>query len=430
MAMTDQKPLTADELTSCPLEAVNMFDPEFLQEPYPFYARLRKEAPVFRDAMGVVHVSTYNLIQEVNSKPKIFSNMFAEQLRSGSAQAMDPDEMAILMEGYPVVDTMLTADPPRQTRYRKMAMKAFSYKRVLQMGEYVTEVANALIDGFIDKGGCEFKSEFADLLPMTVIADQLGAPREDMDRFAKWSDAFIIQLGGISDKETRLQAARDIVEFQKYFVDVIERKRANPTEDLISDLVHATYEEDGEEKHMEYNELLSMIQQILVAGNETTAHSLTAGLFYLISNPAEFEKLLANPDLTPNFVEETLRILTPSNNMWRVAKEDAEVGGVPIKKNDLLLVRYGSANRDETKFENPDAFDIERENAKEHLAFGVGIHTCIGAQLARKEMATAFPIIFERMKNIRFAEGVNTFRYTPNVLLRGVLQLHLEFDKA
>ncbi|MEL7028987.1 MAG: hypothetical protein AAGL49_07175, partial [Pseudomonadota bacterium] len=218
MADTEHKGLTAEELKTCPLDAVNMFDAEFLQDPFPFYERLRKEAPVFRDAMGVVHVSTYELIQEVNSQPKIFSNSFAEQLRSGSAGGMDPDEAAVLQEGWPVVDTMLTADPPIQTRYRKMAMKAFSYKRVLQMGEYVTEVANSLIDAFIDKGRCEFKSEFADLLPMTVIADQLGAPREDMDRFAKWSDAFIIQLGGVSDKETRLQAARDIVDFQKYFV--------------------------------------------------------------------------------------------------------------------------------------------------------------------------------------------------------------------
>jgi cytochrome P450 len=181
---------------------------------------------------------------------------------------------------------------------------------------------------------------------------------------------------------------------------------------------------------MEYGELLSIIQQLLVAGNETTAHSLTAGLFHLIDNPDQMAAVRADPTLVANFVEETLRFLTPTNNMWRVATQDGELGGVKIAKNDLLLLRYGSGNRDETRFPDPDRFDVRRSNAREHLAFGAGIHHCIGAQLARKEMQTAFPILLSRLKNFRFAKGVNSFRYSPNILLRGVLELHIEYDRA
>ncbi len=416
---------------TCPLHEVDTFDPAFLQDPHPFYARLRKDAPVFRDPKNnVVYVSTYDLIREVNSRPNLFSNKFATQLRSGSTTEQDPEELAIQKEGWTVVDTMLTADPPEHTRYRKLAMKAFTYKRVMQMSGYVEKLVNQLIDDMPDSGKCEFKSEFANKLPMFVIADALGVPREHYDQFEEWSNAFIIQLGGVSPKEQRLWASRKIVEFQKYFVDVIEQKRANPTEDVISDLVHADLSEEGDDRKMTYEELLSILQQLLVAGNETTAHTTTAGLYYLLTHPEQMQRLRDDPSLTENFVEETLRYLSPTNNMWRVATEDTEIAGVAIKKDDLILVRYGSGNRDETHFKDANAFDLSRENAKEHLAFGAGIHTCLGAQLARKEMQTAFPILLKRLKNIRLDPDNNDLQYLPSILLRGVFALNIEYEKA
>lgn len=421
----DAKP----DIATCPLEEINAFDPALLQDPYPYFERLRTEAPVFRDPKtGIVSVSTYDLIMKANTKPRIFSSDFSAQLQSGSTGGVDADEAEIMKDGIQVVSTMLTADPPVHTRYRKLTMKAFSYKRVEQMGAYVADVTNALIDRFSKDGHVEFKSGFANHLPMTVIADALGVPRSDMDQFRLWSNAFVAQLGGLADKAARLDAARKIVEFQKYFIEKIEEKRKNPTEDVISDLVHADLSEEGDPRKMEYAELLSILQQLLVAGNETTAHSLTAGIYFLLTNPDQMAKLEADPSLIPNFVEETLRTLTPSNNMWRVATEDTELGGVPIKKNELILLRYGSGNRDETHFAHADSFDITRENAKSHLAFGAGIHTCLGAMLARKEMITAFPIILERLKNMKLASGKNSFRYDPNILLRGVLELHITFD--
>jgi len=419
----------SQDVAKCPLAQINAFDPELLQDPYPYFGRLRAEAPVFRDPKtNIVSVSTYDLIQKVNTQPRIFSNDFSEQLRSGSATAMDPDELAILSQGVIVKNTMLTADPPAHTRYRKLAMKAFTYKRVEGMGDYVAQVTNNLIDTFAKDGHCEFKTAFANLLPMTIIADALGVPRSDMDRFRLWSDAFVVQLGGVSDKAARLDAASKIVEFQRYFIDKIEEKRANPADDVISALVHADLSEEGDPRKMDYSELLSILQQLLVAGNETTAHSLTAGLYYLIRSPEQLARVRDDASAVPNFVEETLRYLTPTNNMWRVVTQDTELAGVALKKNDLVLLRYGSGNRDSTHFPEPDRFDIGRENAKSHLAFGSGIHTCLGAQLARKEMITAFPILLRRLKKLRLAVDEANLRYNPNILLRGVLELHIEFE--
>ncbi|MEO0981293.1 MAG: cytochrome P450 [Pseudomonadota bacterium] len=418
-----------DPLNS-PIEDVDTFDAGFLQDPYPFYARTRAEAPVYRDPKsGVVMVATYDLIREVNAKPRVFSNKFGERLRAGGINAPDAEEVAIMSEGWKTVDTMLTADPPEHTRYRKLAMKAFTYKRVLQMTEYVDDLVHDLVDAMPDSG-CELKSAFASKLPMYVISDALGVPRERFEAFEQWSNSFIAQLSGVADKETRLWAARNIVDFQKYFVDVIEEKRANPSDDVISDLVHADLAEEGDARKMTYEELLSILQQLLVAGNETTAHTITAGINYLLQFPEQLEKFKADPTLTENLVEEALRYLTPTNNMWRVATEDAEIGGVTVKKGDLVLLRYGSGNRDGDKFDDPDAFNITRENAKDHLAFGAGIHTCLGAQLARKEMVSAFPILIERLQNLRLDRSKGELVYLPSILMRGVVNLNVLYDKA
>ena len=249
-----------------------------------------------------------------------------------------------------------------------------------------------------------------------------------MALFHRWSDAFVVQLGGVSDREARLEAARRIVEFQDYFIDRIEQKRRNPTEDVISDLVLATLAEEGDPRTLDHAELISIIQQLLVAGNETTAHTLTAGLYYLISEPDLLRRVTADRSLVPGFVEETLRLLSPTNNMWRVATQDAKIGDFPVSKGDMILVRYGSANRDAARFADPDTFDPDRPDPRAHLAFGAGIHTCIGAQLARKEMVVAFNVVLDRLKHLRFQDGRNSFEYTPNILLRGVLELHIAYD--
>jgi len=417
------------DLKTCPLHDIDAFHPALLQDPYPYFERLRAEAPVYRDERtGIVYVSSYDLIREVNNQPDLFSNNFAAQLRSGSTGQMDPDEMAIMAQGLPPVNTLLTADPPVHTRYRKLTQKAFMPARVEGMKPVIEQSVVMLLDRIAPKGRCEFKTEFADLLPMRVIAHALGVAEADMPVFKLWSDAFIVQLGGLTDKESRLDAARKIIEFQRYFLDRIAEKRASPTEDVISDLVHADLAEEGDARKMTDAELINIFQQILVAGNETTAHTLSAAAYYLTLYSEWQERLRAEPAKAAGFIEETLRYLTPVNNMWRLATQDAEVAGVPLRKGELLLVRYGSANRDASRFDEPDRFNPERSNSRAHLSFGAGIHTCLGAILARKEMVVALPMLVNRLRDIRVEEG--DIRYSPNILLRGVLSLNLAYDPA
>jgi cytochrome P450 len=377
-----------------------------------------------------VSIATYDLVTQVCAQPMVYSNQFGEVLRKGARKDLDAQELEAARRILPVANTLLTADPPEHTRYRKLAMKGFSMKRVDAMSAYVSQVVEELIDGIANEGQIEFKSRFANHVPMIVIADALGVPRKDMDTFRLWSDAFITQMNGLAGRDARIEAAHRIADYQQYFLQKIEEKRTHPTEDVISDLVHADLAEEGDTRKLTSAELLSIFQQILVAGNETTAHTLTAGMFYLIANPGLEDLLRDRPDLIPNFVEETLRFLSPTNNMYRVATTDSEIGGVSINQGDLILLRYGSANRDAAHFADPNRFDVHRANAKDHLAFGAGIHRCIGAQLALKEMTSAWPILLRRLKSFRFTEGRNSFMYLPTILMRGVFELNIDFEKA
>ena len=421
------------DAATCPLHEVDTFDPEFLQDPHPFYRRLREEAPVYRDPKnGIVYVSTYAHVMDALAKPRIFSNGFARALRAGGSKsggAAAAREREISARGWQPADTLLTADPPTHTRYKKLAGRAFTQRRVATMSAYVETVIHELLDAFSADGRCEFKSQFANLLPMYVICDALGFDRDHRDRFRAWSDAFTLQLSGMANAEQRIWCAEQILEAQHYFVEVCEQRRRAPQDDICSDLVTARLEDEGGgERPLAPEELISIIQQILVAGNETTSHSLTTGIYYLLTNPDAHARLIERPALVENFVEECLRMLTPTNNMWRVATEDTTLGGVAIAKNDLLLLRFGSANRDEAKFPDADRFDIERENAHDQIAFGAGVHLCLGQLLARKEMQQAFPIVLERLPNLRLADPPERFRYVPSILLRGVERLELTFD--
>jgi cytochrome P450 len=428
----------ADDLTRtarldparCPLDDIDSMDKAMLAgDPHPYFARLRREAPVYRDPRwGFWSVATWDLIQAVLRSPTTFSSDMSGQYATAVSR-MDPEELALLAKGVPQVHTMLTADPPAHTRYKKLAMQAFTYKRVETMGAYMAKVANDLIDGFIGDGRCEFKRAFADMLPSIVIADQFGVPREDLDQFHIWLLAQIVRLSGsMATKEARLAAARQQLELQNYMLEKIADRRRRLADDLISDLVHASLAAEGDARPLTDAELISIFTQIFVAGQETTAHTLTAGMYYLLTHPDQFEKVRNDHALIPNFIDETLRFLTPVNNMWRTVAKDTTLGGVALTKGEMIFLRFGSGDRDEAHFPDPDRYDVTRTNANEHLAFGGGIHFCLGSQLARKEMTTAFPILFERLKNPRLVDDPATFRYNPNPLLRGVVALNIAFD--
>jgi cytochrome P450 len=405
--------------------APNFMDPEVMQNPFPLYQWALANAPVMEiPGTGMKIVMGFDLCSEATGRAEEFSNDFTATL--SGALAEDPDVKAILDTGWPQINTLLTADPPVHTRFRKLVNLAFSMPKVNVLEDSIRAKVDALIDGFIDKGACEFVSEFAVGLPVQVICEQLGFDLAEQANVKRWSDAFADRLGRMISKERELECAREVVEFQHAVKAKIDERRARPTNDLLSDLVHATI--DGETP-LNDSEILSIAQQLMVAGNETTTHSLAGGLVHLAQNPDVQVKVRANPSIIPNMIEEVLRLDTPTAGMWRMVKKDCMLGAHEFKAGEMVMLRYAAANRDPAKFIDPDTFDPERSNARTHLAFGRGIHMCVGNMLSRKEMTVAFQQLLARLQDIRLAEGAD-LKVAPNMLLRGYIEVPITFRKS
>ena len=259
-----------------PLSEWNPFDPALSADPYEYYALLRREAPVYRDPnTGIFQVASYQHVCEALKNCEVFSNKFGMAMAQNVSEP-DSDLNAVRRQGWPPVDTMLTADPPEQKRFRALVNKAFTPRRAKRLGPTIEALCDELIDAFAAEGQVELRSQFSVPLPLTVIAEQLGVPREDLARLKKWSDGFVAQLGLMASPESQVEAAKMILEYQHYFAAVLEDRRENRRDDIISDIVHA--EVEGE-RSLDTAECLSIIQQLLVAGNETTASTITEGMW-------------------------------------------------------------------------------------------------------------------------------------------------------
>ena len=402
----------------------SLTDPEIMQDPFPFYQWAHANAPVLEmPGSGFRVVMSFSLCSEASSRPEDFSNDFSKAL--SGAMSEDPQVAAILAEGWPQINTLLTADPPVHTRFRKLVNLAFSMPRVNALESGIRQKINSLIDDFIDRGECEFVEEFCVPLPVRVICEQLGFDLSWHSDVKRWSDAFADRLGHMISHEREMECAKEIVEFQNAVKIKIDERRAAPTDDLLSAVVNATMEG---ERPLEDAEILSIAQQLMVAGNETTTHAIAGGIVHFCNNPDQVAKLRADPSLIPNAVEEVLRLDTPTAGMWRVVKRDCELGDHQFKANEVIILRYAAANRDPAQFPDPDKFDVERKNARTHMAFGKGIHMCVGNMLSRKEMTLAFQEILNRMDDIRLADGAK-LEVAPNMLLRGYVAVPITFRK-
>ena len=415
-------------MSKCPAD-FNFFDEKVLNCPYDFYQALQEQAPVYHlPDTNIYMVSRYADIKQLLKDTQAYSNNFNDLLK-GPEPA--PEVTAIYARAWQPVDTMITADPPRHKTYRTLVNKVFNAKRVNAMEDYMTAIVHELIDSFIDRGECDFIREFTTPLPVFVIADQLGVPREDLKEFKRWSDSFARRLSQMATPAEQVEDAENIVAFQMYFANMCEQRRNEPADDMISDLVVTTIEDpdNGEVRLLNMEELQSILQQLMVAGNETTTSAITGGMLSLIQHPEQMKDLQKHPEKIPNAVEEILRMESPSAGMWRVVKKDSEIHGVLIPKGSLLMLRYHAANRDRELFDQPNDIDIDRANAGDHIAFGKGIHFCPGAMLARKEMTVAFSALLSRLDNIQLVEEKSDLNYWPNIVLRGLKALQISFDK-
>jgi cytochrome P450 len=368
-------------------------------------------------------VTRFRDVEYVLMHPELFS---VHGLTEGLARDT-PEIRTIEAQGWPAVDVLSKADPPEHTGYRSVVNRPFAAQSVKQLEPRLQEIANRLIDAYISAGRVEFVSQFAKPFPLYVFAELMGLPEEDIGPVKRWCDARIERMGGsLISYERDLQAARQVVEFQHYLYQKIEERRATPGADLISHMVTARVE-GFEGRSLTTEELISMIDIILLGGNDTTINLLSSGMALLLRHPEQLALVSADPSLIPNFVEEALRVESPVQCLFRTAKVDTEVEGVRVPQNARLAIMYGAANRDAEQFPDPDRFDVRRPNAKMSVAFGAGIHFCLGASLARLEGKVAFETLLTRLRNVRLAEGKNNFRHTINPIVRGLEALHLEF---
>ncbi|MCM6772564.1 cytochrome P450 [Nocardia sp. CDC159] len=399
-------------------------DPQTLQCPHGWHRALRAQAPVhFVASRGMWFVTSRELVTRALADHTVFSSAF------GLPQLPIPDSIAaqvaeIQARGWPPVPTLLTADPPEHHYYRRMLAKAFTPRFIARLEPEIRAIARSLVGNLPEGESVDLVGTFAAPLPLRVIAQVLGVSDERIDDFKRWSDQFTATVGGQLDDAGLLDQARGMLEYQQYFAAELDERRARPREDLLSGLVATPSAESGDEP-LGTGAILSIIQQLLIAGNETSTKLITGVLHELVRAPQWWERLRDNPiECSEAVIEEGLRLLSPVQSMFRITTTETSLGGYTIPAGALVVLVFGSANRDETAFDRPDDFDPGRANVKAHLAFGAGIHACLGAPLARLESRIALQELARRFTSIRAADD-NDFAYEPSFMLRGLRRLAL-----
>ncbi|WP_142002456.1 cytochrome P450 [Amycolatopsis cihanbeyliensis] len=392
------------------------FGPEFLQDPHSVYSRLRRECPVQRvvlpAGLQAWVVTRYEDVRAALANPGLrkdfrrYPDLFARNTMRNRPGFVHPA----------LVAHMLNTDPPDHIRLRKLVTKAFTLRRIEQMRGRIEQITTELLDGMDGKGEVDLVEAFAFPLPITVICELIGMPAEDLDDFRSWCNTLI--SGGEPDEVQ--QAADDT---KAYLLKLIARKRDQAVGDLLGALVHAR--EDGDQ--LTETELVSMVFLLLVAGHETTVSLIASGVLSLLKNPEQFATLRADRSLIPGAIEEFLRYEGPLNMAtFRYTNEPTEIGGVLIPADEFVMLALTSANRDGDQFPEPDKLDIRRDTAG-HLAFGHGMHYCLGAPLARMEAEIAFNGLFDRFDHIQLAGAAESLRWREGVVIRSLEALPVQF---
>ena len=396
----------------------NPFAPDVHANPYPLYDRLRSEDPVHWSAMMEVWVlSRYDDIVGVLTDQRWSADRRQARNRFAAEAQRRQEEFG----PFGRTQTMLTADPPLHTRLRRLVSKAFTPRMVEGLRPRIQEIVDELMDAVQGSGRMDVIRDLAYPLPVIVIAEMLGVPPQDRDRFKHWSDEIVGALNGPFALEETLQRARTSAnELATYMHGVIEERRREPRDDLMSGLIAA--EEQGQ--ILSEDEMLATAMLLLVAGNETTTNLIGNGTLALLRNPDQMRTLRDDPSLIPTAVEELLRYDGPVQGTGRVATEPMEIDGRAIEPGQAVLCMLAAANRDPAQFGRPDELNLRR-HPNEHLAFGDGIHFCLGAPLARAEGQIAFQAMLERLADPRLE--TEDLRWGGTFILRGLTNLPITF---
>ncbi|HET9968373.1 MAG TPA: cytochrome P450 [Streptosporangiaceae bacterium] len=398
---------------------LDLLSPELTEDPFAYFARLRAEDPVhWAEANKAWLLTRYDDVVAAYADPRLSSDRVRPLLG-----VLPPERR----EAYgPMLETighwMVVTDPPVHTRLRKLANHAFRQQRVNAMGAWIGELVDDLLDDFTATGSDDFLNRIAYPLPAAVIARMMGAPLQDRDKFQHWSDelALVAFSAGGEDRASRYtRALAGVRELQQYLAGLIDRRRREPGEDMIS-LLLAGADESGD--HLDDAEVMALCSLILFAGHETTTNLLCNALVALDRHPAELARLRDDPSLVNRAVEEVLRYEGPIKVIIRWVVEDHDRDGRPVKAGDRVFLVQQSANRDGGTFGDPDRFDIGRPTQPLHVGFGRGIHACLGAQLARIEARVALPKVLARLDDVRVLGDVT---WRPNIASRAVTGLRV-----
>jgi cytochrome P450 family 142 subfamily A polypeptide 1 len=385
----------------------NLTDATFYAgNPYPTYRWLRENAPVYWDATSRLWVlSRYEDIVQVSKNPEVFS----------AAQGVLPESDAIV--------SIVCMDDPRHLRLRKLVNRGFTPRMVGMLEPTIRALTTEILDGIAARGGCDLVREVAVPLPLYIIAEMLGIPREDFPRFHDWSDRLINVAGNYEDMAKVLDATTAYTEYGTYLQEIFAARRREPREDLTGILVAA--QQDGmlaeDEEAMANDEIVMFMTLLLVAGNETTRNAIAGGMLALMEHPEQYALLRRHPQLIDLAVEEILRYVTPIICFRRTVIRDTEIRGQAIAAGDRVLMLYQSANRDEAVFTDPDRFEVTRD-PNPHLAFGIGAHFCLGANLARAELRIMIEELVRRFPDMRVAPGAAAERMA-STLVSGIRRL-------
>ena len=402
-----------------PLGLFNPFDPAVQLDPYPSFHKLRQLAPVLDTPIGATVFSRWADCSQILRDPHFSSasehqESGARQLRERMARSMGFERLSKM------ADTLLLfLDPPDHTRIRQLVSKAFTPRTVEQLRPKIDELVSGLLDDAVAKGEMDLIPDLAYPLPVVVICELLGVPAADHERFQGWSKTLAAMIDPIADPSLLAGAEQAVMAFDDFFRELLEVRRANPGEDLLTALLHA--EEEGE--RLSEDELLSLAILLLVAGHETTMNLIGNGMLALFRNPEQLQALRDDPTRIRNGVEEFLRFDPPVQFTARTATADVTVGGRLLHKGDATIVLIGAANRDPAQFAEPDRLDLSRPEANRHLAFSGGIHYCLGAALARVEAQSAIGQLVGRFPALAQADEE---RRRPNINLRGLESLPLQ----
>jgi cytochrome P450 len=417
----------------------------FVNDPYSYFDYLREQSPVLREPHhGIFMVTGYDEALEIYNDPDRFSSCMSTTGPFAGCpiplEGRENDDISELIEEYrdrtPFSDQLPTLDPPVHTNHRALLMRLITPVRLNENEEFMWGLADKQIDSFIARGECEFMADYAQPFAVLVISDLLGVPPEDRDQFRKKllrqeQERGGAGVGGVEDQGEVEHSP--LAWLYDTFSSYIEDRRRNPTGDVLSGLAAATFPDGSEPNPLDVAKVAS---NLFAAGQETTVRLLSYAFQVVGERPDLQQRLREDRSLIPNFVEECLRIEGPVKGDFRLARKPTQVGGVDIPAGAFLYIANSAANRDPRVFANPGEFQVDRKNARLHVAFGRGRHACPGAPLARAETVVSLNRMLDRTSDIRISEkvhgpqGARRYNYLPTFILRGLTHLNLEFDQV